>query len=188
MKNVGAVGSLNVVWDDLQNSGLTLRGGATAPTERLYNFGIGAGVTFPVMGYAVGDVGYFNIQTSHSQKLNTAIDQHFHYILPDTTTIGHKFKFQMDVVAAGIDGAFAVVAGSPFVFEKTVAAGDNTYHRYFEFPDMPAVNTTVSTVYMCKLSRIASAATQYSSEVYVISVDNHYQKDTIGSLSEATKT
>jgi hypothetical protein len=120
-------------------------------------------------------------------KLETILDLHIHYYLPNTTNTGDKFKFQLDVVAAAINGQWAVPTGSPFSAEGTVATNDDTYHRLLEVANIPAVNTTVSTVYKCKLSRIAASANEYGSDVYVTFVDSHYQIDTVGSRAETSK-
>jgi len=117
------------------------------------------------------------------------LDFHIHYVLPNTTTIGHKFKFQLDVIAAGFGAQWAVPTGSPFSKEFTVAANDDTHHRLGEVADIPAVNTTVSTIYKFKLTRVAPAApaTDYASEVYITFMDCHYLKDGLGSRTEAAK-
>ena len=159
---------------------------SNAPTERLYDGGTG-GVTFPFLGFAVNDYIYFDIQTSHAMKLSTVLGQHIHFSLPNTTDIGDKFKFQLDVMAAGVNTVWAVPAGSPFTSEHTIVANDNTYHRLLGVADIPAVNTTVSTIYKCKLTRIAASADEYASEVYVTFTDGHYQKDGLGSAEEYTK-
>jgi len=186
--NLRAVNDNQLRWDDLQVSiGRVIFPGVSDPTWRLYNHGIGGGVTFDVLGFAVGDYVDFDVQTTHSMKLNTVLDCHIHYILPNTTTIGHTFKFQLDVIAAGIDGQFAVPTGSPFTAETTVAANDDSYHRLFDIADIPASNTTVSSMYTCRLTRIASSGTEYGSEVYLKYIDCHYQKDDSGSQSEMVK-
>ena len=155
-------------WDDIQVSISNIKVPAVNdPTERLYNHGIGGGVTFPVLGFAVNDYIWFDIQTSHSMKLNTALDNHIHFILPNTTNISDKFKFQLDVIAAGLDAVFAVPSGSPFTSEHTIVANDNTHHRLLGIADIPSSNTTVSSVYSCKLTRIAASADEYGSEIYL---------------------
>jgi len=154
--------------------------------KRLYDGGTG-GVTFPFLGFAVNDYLYFDIQTSHSMKLNTIMDNHIHFSLPNTTNIGDKFQFQVDVMAAGMDTAWAVPAGSPFTAEHTIVANDDTYHRLKDIADIDASNDTVSTIYKCKLTRIAASANEYGSEVYVTFIDCHYQKNTIGSRQEYAK-
>jgi len=175
-------------YDDLQVSISNVRiPAANYPNERLYAFGVTDGVTFPVLGFALNDYIYFDVQTSHSMELETVLDVHFHYVLPNTTDVGDKFKFRLDVVAAGVGVQWAVPTGSPFTAEGTVATNDNTYHRLLELADIPGVNTTVSTVYHCKLSRIAATANEYESEVYISYIDCHYYKDAIGSDTEYTK-
>jgi hypothetical protein len=187
IRQVGLSGSAAVVYNDLATSPFTVANGATAPSDRTYAFGIGSGVAFPVKGFKNNDYVWFSVQSSHSMKLSTLLDCHIHYCLPDTTTIGHKIKFQLDVVAAPINGAAAVPTGSPYSVEFAVAADDNTKFRVAVVADIAAVNTTVSTIYFMKLTRIASAATEYAGEVYLLGVDCHYQQDTVGSLSQGTK-
>lgn len=177
-----------ISFDDMQVSISNIRVPASNyPSERLYNMGVGSGVTFPVLGFEVDDYLYFQVQTSHSMKLNSILDAHIHYILPNTTNIGDKFKFQLDVVAAGVNVQEAVPTGSPFTSETAVSANDNNTHRLMELAEIPAVNSTVSTLYDCKLTRIAASANEYASEVYVKFIDCHYQKDSIGSNTEYTK-
>ena len=175
------------VYEDLQVSISNIRiPPSSAPTERLYDGGTG-GVTFPFLGFDVGDYVYFDVQTSHSMKLNTILDNHIHYSLPNTTDIGDKFQFQLDVMVAAIGTQWAEPTGTPFSAEFAVAANDNTYHRLGEIADIPASNSTVSTLYKCKLTRIAATSDEYGSEVYVTFLDSHYQKNTMGSRQEDTK-
>jgi hypothetical protein len=176
------------LYEDLQVSISNIRvPSVNDPTERLYAFGIGGGVTFPVLGFAVNDYLYFDVQTHHAMKLNTALDNHLHFTLPNTTDIGDKFQFQLDVIAAGIDTQWAAPTGTPFTSEHTIVANDNTYHRLMEMADIPANNDTVSTIYKCKLTRIAATGDEYASEVYISFMDCHYQKNTMGSRQEGTK-
>ena len=178
----------DVVYEDMQVGISNIRVPAVNdPTERLYNHGIGAGVTFPVLGFAVDDYLYFDVQTSHSMKLNTILETHIHFILPNTTNVGDKFQFQIDVIAAGIGGSFAVPTGSPFSSEHTIVADDEKDHGYLNIANIPASNTTVSSIYSCKLTRIAASANEYGSEVYVKYIDCHYEKNTMGSRTETSK-
>ncbi|MDD4515632.1 hypothetical protein [Massilibacteroides sp.] len=175
----------DTVYDDLQIGINTVKlPAANYPNARAYAFGVGGGITFNTLGFALNNYIDFDIQSTHSMKLSSTLDVHFHYTLPNTTNIGDKFKFKLDVIAAPIDAAFAVPTGSPFSHEHTVATNDNTYHRYFEVGSIPAVNTTVSTVYKCRLTRIAASANEYASEVYITFIDCHIKKDRLGSLSE----
>lgn len=183
-----AVNDNQIKWDDIQvGLGAIQRPGGTDPTYRSYNHGVVAGVEFDVLGFAVNDYVTFDIQTSHSMKLNTILDVHMHFILPNVTDIGDKFQFQLDVIVAGIGSKFAVPVGSPFTSEHTIVANDNNSHRLMELGDIPASNTTVSSIYSCRLTRIAATSDEYASEVYIKYLDSHYQKDDRGSQNEQSK-
>lgn len=178
----------SLLWEDMQVSISNIRVPASnAPTERLWNHGIGGGVTFPVLGFALNEYIYFDVQTAHAMKLLTILDSHMHFGLPNTTNIGDKFQFQLDAIVAGIDHQWAAPAGTPFTGEHTIVANDDTYHRLLGVADIPALNTTVSSIYKCKLTRIAASVDEYGSEVYLEFSDSHYQKDTGGSRLEASK-
>jgi hypothetical protein len=178
----------SVLYDDIQVGISNIRvPSVNNPTERLYAHGIVAGVEFPVLGFGVDDYMYFDVQTSHSMKLNTILDNHIHFTLPNTTNIGDRFQFQLDTIAAGIDVTWAVPAGSPFTSEHIIVADDDIKHRLLEIADIPAANTTVSSIYKCKLTRIDATQDEYGSEVYLQFTDCHYQKDTGGSRQEGAK-
>ncbi len=66
-------------------------------------------------------------------------------------------------------------------------ANDDTYHRVLGIADIDASNDTISTVYKCRLERIAASSNEYGSEVYLIFTDCHFQKDTPGSRQETSK-
>jgi len=186
--NVGVSGNSDVVYDDMQiNVGRVRFPGPADPSWTSYNHGIGGGIAFDVLGFRKNDYIEFDVQTSHSMKLNTTFDVHMHFILPNTTTIGHKIVWQVDVIAAGIDGTYAVPTGSPFTATHTVAANDDTNHRLLGLANIPAVNTTVSTIYTIRLTRIDGTATEYASNAYVKYIDCHFRKDTLGSLTEGSK-
>jgi len=177
----------DIGYDDIQVSiGRVRFPGSADPTYRAYNHGIAGGVTFDVLGFAVNDLVDFDMQTSHSMKLNTILDQHIHYMTPTDGT-GKRFKFQLDVIAAGINGTWSVPTGSPFTKEVTMAGDYSNAHRLAEIADIPAANTTVSSLYTCKLTRIAASTDEYSGEVYLKFIDGHYQIDTLGSENEDSK-
>ena len=177
------------VYDDNQVSISNIRiPVANAPTERLYNHGIVGGVTYPVLGFAVGDYFYFDVQTYHSMKLNTILDNHMHFMTPtDGSGTPDRFQFKLDVIVAPIFGNWAVPTGSPFTWEHIIQADYTNLHVYDDVADIPASNSTVSTIYKCRLTRIAATQDEYGQEVYVEFTDCHYQKNTIGSRQEGVK-
>jgi hypothetical protein len=179
----------NVVYDDLQvgisNIFIPL---ANAPTYRLYNHGIGGGVTFPVLGFAVGDYLYFDVQTSHRMKLNTVLENHIHFMTPtDGSATPDRFQFQLDVITAPIGGNWTAPTGTPFTAEHIIAADYTNSHIFFDIASIPASNSSLSTIYKCQLTRIAASQDEYGGEVYVEFIDCHYQINTMGSRQENTK-
>lgn len=180
-------GKENIYYDDIQTTISNVRiPVANAPTWRDYAFGIGGGVTFPVLGFAVGEYIYFDVQTPHAMELNSILDEHIHFITPTDGT-GDRFQFQLDVIYAPINGEWSVPTGSPFTSEATMLGNDSTYHRLHELANIPAVNSTTSTLYKCQLTRIAATQDEYSGEVYINFVDGHYRRDRDGSETEYTK-
>lgn len=176
-------------YDDLQVSvARTQFPGVSDPTWRTYDYGLG-GISYQVLGFAVNDYVEFTIQTTHATKLSSVLDQHMHFILPNTTTIGHKIKWQLDIIGAPINGTYAVLASSPFSAVHTVAADDNIKHRYLDLADLNTINTTVSALFKCRLTRVDASAsgTNYSSEVYVDFIDSHILQDSDGSRQEGVK-
>jgi len=175
------------VWDDLQVAVSNARlPASSAPTWTTYDFGIGSGIAFNVLGFGVGEYYDFYLQTSHSMQLNTVLDNHIHWTIP-TNSASDQFQFQLDVIAASIGSAFAVPTGSPFTVEKTLSGAEAGKHNYLELADIPAANTTVSSIYICRLTRIAATANEYGSDVYILFNDSHYIKDTVGSRTETAK-
>lgn len=175
------------VFEDLQVSISNVRiPTSNAPTWRLYNHGIGAGVTFPVLGFALNELIYFDVQTHHAMKISTVLSEHIHYMTPSDGT-GDKFKFQLDVIAAPLDGTWAVPTGSPFTKEVSMTTDLSNTHKLEEIAAIPAVNTTVSTLYKCKLTRIAASANEFAGEMYLEFTDGHYEKDTMGSRLKDVK-
>ena len=95
-------------WDDLQvNISNVKLPAVNNPNWRDYTFGISGGVTFPVLGFDVNDYLYFDVQSPHSMVLESVLEHHIHYTTP-TDGSNSKFKFQLDVIASGVDGSWAV--------------------------------------------------------------------------------
>jgi len=177
----------NEPWDDIQVNVLASRRGVNPPNDnRTYDYGIAGGVEFLCSGFDVDEGVDITLQTSHQMKLNSMLDLHIHYVLP-TDGVGKKMKWQVDVVASGINGTWQAVAGSPFTREHTIGANEHTSHKLLDLCDIPAVNTTVSSLYRARITRIDASADEYSGEVYVDFIDGHYQKDTLGSRDEGVK-
>jgi len=175
------------VWDDLQVSVSQARTPpSSAPTWRTFDFNIDSGIEFPVLGFAVDDYFDLFIQTQHAQKLNSDIDFHVHFTTP-TDSADDRFKFQVDVVAAGIGSDFAVPSGSPYSSEHILDGTESGKHNYFDIAEITAFNDTVSSVAILRVTRVAASVDEYSGEVYLVYADCHFQKDTVGSRQEVVK-
>jgi len=175
-------------YDDLQVSASAAKlPASSAPTWTTFDFNIPGGVEFNVLGFGIGEYQDLYIQTSHRQKLNTILDNHIHWTIPSDSA-SDKIKFQLDVIAAGINEAFAVPPGSPFTSEHTLSGDESGGHKLLDLADIPAVNTTPSTIYIARLTRIAASSSDYSSDVYILFNDSHYMIDTpAGSRQEGSK-
>lgn len=177
----------NTVYDDIPTSIINVKlPPSNAPAEIFWNHNIGGGVTFPTLGFDIGEYVYAVIQSPHAMKLETVLDQHIHYSVPSDGT-GDNFQFQVDVIAAGVNEAWAVPAGSPFTAENTMNGNFTGNHKLFDLADIPGVNTTVSTLYKLKLTRIAASANEYAGRVYIDFFDGHHQRDQNGSRQEYIK-
>lgn len=180
-------GSNQNVFDDLQTSlSLAKLPAVNDPAWRTFNYGVGSGVAFAALGFALDDYIDFFLQTQHSMKLNTDLDCHIHYTLP-TDSADTKIKFKLDVVAAGINSDYAVPTGSPYSKEYTLVGDESGKHNYLDICDIATFNTTLSSIAVCRLTRIAASSADYAGEVYVTFIDCHFRKDTVGSRQETTK-
>lgn len=131
----------------------------------------------------------FIVQTPHSMILESELEFHVHYTVEGSTYeagVTDKFKFRLDVVAAGVDEAFAS-AGTELAVEHTMTedyAGD---HKLLSLGSYSGKNTTVSSLFLCKLTRVAASGREFDGKVYVLYVDCHVKKDSNGSITEYTK-
>lgn len=175
------------VWDDIQVSISQLRiPTANAPTWRTWNYGIGGGVQFSILGFDVNETVDLFIQTSHAMKLQSILDYHMHWSVP-TNSAGDRFQVQIDAIAAGLDSPFAVVSGSPFTTEYTLDGSESGDHKLLDLAEMDGENPTISTAFIMKFTRIAASVNEYSGELYVVFTDGHYLRDALGSRLENEK-
>jgi len=159
---------------------------ATPSWEDGYDWGIGGGVEFPVLSFSEGNAVYFALETSHTMKINDWLDIHVHGTLP-TNDAGKKVKWQVDVIAAGIGEAWSVPEGSPYTHEFTLKGAEADRHNMLDLADIPPMNSTVSTIYQFKLTRIAPTSDPYGEDIYLIFADCHYRADSSGSYFEGAK-
>lgn len=175
------------VYDDLQVSISNLRiPASSAPTWRTWNYGIGGGVTFSILGFDPGEYVDVYIQSSHSMKLSSLLDYHIHWSIPSNST-GDRIQFQIDAIAAPVGEAFAAITGSPFTVEIVLDGTESGAHNLLDLAEIEGINETISTAYILKFQRIAASSNEYAGELYLMFSDGHYLKDSIGSREELSK-
>lgn len=176
-------------YEDLQvNVSLARLPAVNAPTWRTYNYGIGGGITYPALGFGVNDYSEFFIQTQHSMQLSTILDNHIHWTIPSDSA-SDRIRFQLDVIYAVPLTDYAAPAESPFDAEHVLVGNEAGRHNILDIANIPGINTGVSTIYICRLTRIGATvpADEYGNEVYVTFDDCHYIRDSHGSKAEYVK-
>ena len=144
------------------------------------------GFTTQALAFGVGDYIDIFVQTSHSVQLNQVIENHIHWTISSDDD-GDEFQFQITGVGAGIGDSFSSI-GTIKSGDVTLQTGDSGKHNLLEIGDIPALNTTVSSVYIIRLQRIAvDDGNETARDIFVLFNDSHPLIDTMGSLKEGSK-
>lgn len=173
-----------ITYDDLQVSiSLGRVPAANAPTWSDITLD---GFTFKILSFTLNDYLDLFIQTTHSTQLSTLIDNHIHWTIA-ADEVGDEIAFEITGIGAGIGSSFASIGTitSPDYVLQTSDAGK---HKLLEIGDIPAINDTVSSVFVIRLTRVAVAdGTDASGAVGVLFNDCHVKLNSFGSLSEDSK-
>lgn len=155
---------------------------ANAPTWRDFNYGISGGVTFPALGFEIGEYVQYVIQTEHSVKILSDCQIHCHFTIPSAAPDTRYIAFQTDVIVGDVSGAYTVASGSPFISEIAIEPSAYGRHNVMGLATLNKENEKISTIIMVRLTRVsASSGPNYSGEVYLNFVDTHVQLDSVGS-------
>lgn len=175
-------------WNDLQVVISAAKIPASnAPTWTTYNFGIDGGLAFNVLGFEIDDYIDIYVQTTHAVALNTEIENHIHWTIPSNDA-GKYIKFKIDVIVAAIGEDFTVPFDSPYTsVEYQLNGNEAGKHNLLELGLVAAFNSTVSSIAIIRLTRIAASMNDYSNPVYVLFNDCHVIQDTLGSIQENIK-
>lgn len=176
---------IGIQWDDLvvplDRAGTG--GGGNAPTWAT----ISGGVQAWRFDEGVTDVLYFSAQLPHSYKEGTTIYPHLHILADANPGANNKAKWTLEYFWSNIDGA--AIAGTttdPILY--TVGAADALVHRILDFTAIVGTNMKVSSILQCTLSRLgADGADTYAGNIFALSFDVHFQKDTNGSNARSVK-
>ena len=176
-------------WDDLQGSPSQAQffGGSTADWGD-FELVDGSGEDVRMLGFTTGEQAEWWFQTTHAQALSTAIELHVHWFM-ENDDAGDEFAFQAEVWAAPINGSFSKIGtytGDDYVLQ----AGDSHKHHIYEISDnIWDANTTLSSLFLVRITRVAPATGTDSAEtVNILYVDCHVLKDELGSAQETSKT
>lgn len=169
-----------VVWDDhpVPVSSIRLPASA-APSEVDYKGG-------KVLAFSKSATNslYFNAQLPHGWKEGTAIEFHIHTVFPDGNAGNARWRFTQSWADIGEDFP------AETTYDVTVASPENAdNHRINDLvASIDGTGKTLSSCLICSLSRLGGdGADTYDNVVYLISMDFHIQKDTMGSRSELVK-
>ena len=144
------------------------------------------GFTTQALAFSVGDYIDLFVQTSHGAKLNELIENHIHWTLASDDA-GDEIQFQLTGVGAGVNDDFVSI-GTLKSGDYTLVGNEAGRHNLLELGDIPAINTTVSTVFILRLTRIAvDDGADSAEEVYVLFNDSHMKFDQSGSRQEYVK-
>lgn len=177
-----------IVWDDLLvDISLAKVPAANAPSWDDITL---AGFTFKALAFEVDEYVDIFIQTRHAVQLSTIISNHIHWTI-DSDDNGNEFQFSIQGVASAIGGSFSAVAE---IKSGNITLNANAgKHNYLDIGDIPATfNTTVSTIFVLRLKRIAVTAgagiAETARKIFIFFNDSHVKIDVLGSLQETSKT
>lgn len=159
-------------WDDMRFPGATLRNGATAPPFNAFR----GGTYLPQFG--AGDEAHVDGQMPHDWVEGTTLHPHVHYSCPDTA-VGN-FVFGLEITKA-TPGTGVFPAPTTIETAVTPTPGVAFGHHIVSFPSLDMTGMLLSTMFVVRAYRKTGVASAYVPGIFVLELDFHYQKDTLGS-------
>lgn len=174
------------VWDDLVVPLLRSRITGAAGDPGLGAF-IGATKAF-AFDAASDESVYFDFQLSHKYKMGTSIHPHIHWAVPSTDEA--TVSWCIECVWADINATYAGSTTKLCVDAATIQVANR--HTYTDIGDFAVASAAVSMVGLCRFWRDANAGEAamtdtYDDDAFALSLDFHYQIDTLGSRQEIVK-
>lgn len=180
-------GGSDITFDDLQVN-ISLGRVPSGSTAAWTAITLG-GLATELMAFQTGDYIDLFVQTNHSVELSTLIENHIHWTIASDDN-GKKFQFEITGAAAAIGSAFATI-GNTLKSGDIILASNALKHNILEIAEIPAnFNTTVSTIFILRLKRIApvDSGNDTGRLIYLLFNDCHVHLNSFGSLSELSKT
>lgn len=174
------------VWDDLRIAleAVKLTGSKSPSYERVLNDSAeSTGVyAYKFSGTTVNEV-FFSAQLPHDYKQGSDIYPHVHFLPVDGNS--GNVEFQLEYTWANYTDDF----GATNTKTGYEATGERTnQHLICSLESIAGTNKTISSVLLCRLYRDPESANDsYGSAVFVLEVDFHYQRDSLGSYEEFSK-
>jgi len=131
----------------------------------------------------------FVVQLPHDYKLGSDLRPHMHMTLPVAGSGSgvENIKFDMTYCIANLSDAFP--AESTLTITADMQNELANLHGYVPLGTISGSTIDdVSTMILCSLTRDVSVANNFTEDVYLLEVDIHYQKDSLGSEQELSKT
>lgn len=167
-------------WDDLQvNPSSVKLPSSGAPSWESFR----GSYVLAFSGSATNSI-YFTAQVPHSYEEGTDMDFHIHYV-PEDNTAGNVV-WQFTYSWASIGALFPVTTN----VEKILATPEVEFqHTLGDIADLDGTDKGISSILTCCLQRVGNDGddTYNSKDIYLVGLDFHFQKDSIGSREEGVK-
>ena len=183
--NAHSIDNIRTAWTDLRTPVSSIRlPGASAPTPTSYKGG--QVLAFP---NNTDTTVYFVFQMDHSYKLESDVEFHIHYALETAGSGGGAENVKWNFTYTWMTIGSAIDDPTTETNTTDVQSLNADYHYLDEIVasiDGSAIDD-VSSVMICSLERDTSVADNYAHDVYLLSLDLHYQRDSLGSRQEDIK-
>lgn len=123
---------------------------------------------------------YFEVQIPHGWVIGSEIRPHIHWS-PGVSTNTGDVVWELTYSWANPNDAFP----APTAVTATQAAAGAYEHQLVSWTPIAGTGMRESSVLLCRLSRVATdAADTFTADAFALSVDIHYQADSLGSVDE----
>ena len=167
------------VWKDI-NSG-AFPSSASNREEFVDTSGTNTGIESYVLDE--GDSVHGNFEIQHDYKEGSDFTFHLHWQGQNPPTGTDKVKFQLEYTLAARNSD----APAPITITVEVDYSDAYSFSVTSFSPISGTGVSIGDQFLFKLSRIAPSANSYAGKCILATVGIHYEIDTVGSRSIATK-
>lgn len=182
----------HTLYDDLQVPGFAVRTSGSSPPDFDANFvGDASMYSYRFDGTNTMEEVFFDVQMPHCWKEGSTIYPHVHFSPTSTNSadaVSRTVRFVLEYTWCNVAATFGATAE----YEMTKAFIPNTSlwaHLIASGAGLAATDKTLSSIIKCRLYRDpANAGDTYPQDVAFLSVDFHYEIDSLGSATEYGKT